>query len=366
MKVLLKYTLIFFMTILVLVAVIISLARYFMPSVDQYEQQITDLVAKELQLDVQFGTFTGDWYRLGPAIKITDIVLSTHTGQIITEIDALYISFNLLASITERKLVPAYLNVIGLNLDLVQNPDKSLTIANLPSKETTSSDHHVLLDALKKYNKITIRRSQISFTDYAGKQTPLYLRRMVLSRAGQSHQLDVMLNLLNHPTRLEMMTTITGDLAKPENLAVNGYVKVDNAVLDGYMKPYAFKGYTLVDGLVDLDAWVDWREGQLQSLQAQVNLQQTQIHAAQHNTDLKPFDMQGAFLWKREGEHAWTLSSNELLLGIDDLDLMPLFNKFKLTQTGQEQQFVVDKIMLGNLTQALLWSEELPKININY
>ena len=352
MKALFKYTLVFAMTVLVLLAMVISLARYFMPSLDQYEQQITDLIAKELQLDVKFGSFAGDWYRLGPAIKVTDIVLSSHTGEIVTQIDTLYISFNLLTSITQRQLVPAYLNVIGLELDLDQK--------YLIGQEGSPKDHHFVLDLLKQYSNITIRRSQINFKDIHGNNTPVYLRRLVLSRTGKSHQLDVMLNLLNHPTRFEMVAKISGDLAKPENLAVNGYLKVDNAVIDNYLKSYHFKGYGLEDGLVDMDAWIDWRDGQLQSLQAEVNLQQLQVQSSQ-NLVLKPFDIQGAFLWERQSPDEWTLSSHDLRLGIDELELMPLVTQFKLTQNAQAYQFVADKIILGNVTQALLWTGYLPE-----
>jgi uncharacterized protein (TIGR02099 family) len=356
-----KYTLIFVMSVLVLFAVMISLARFFMPSLDQYEQQITDLVAKELQLNVQFGTFAGDWYRFGPALKITDVVLSSHTGEVITQIDALYVSFNLLATLTKRQLVPAYLNVIGLNLDLEQKADNTVTIVHLPPQEAASGDRHFLLELLKKYNRITVRRSHINFKDAKGIDTPIYLRRMVLSRGGQSHQLEVMLNLLNHPTRLEIAAKINGDLAVPEKLAVNGYIEVDNAVLHSYLKPYAIKGYAAQDGAVDVHAWIDWQQNQLQSLQAEINLQQLQIYSQQQDVLSKPFDVQGAFLWKRNGPTDWTLSSDDMRLGIDNAELMPLVTKFKLNQTAQAYQFVAEKIIIDNVTQALLWSGQLPE-----
>jgi uncharacterized protein (TIGR02099 family) len=356
-----KYLLIFALTTLVFLAAAISLARYFMPSLEQYERQITERIAKELQLDVHFGTFAGDWYRLGPALKVTDIVLSTHDGHIVAEIDALYISINLLTSIAKQQLVPAYMNVIGLQMDLEQQADKQITIANLPTADAGYTDHHLLIDMLKKYNRITLRRSQINFKDAEGIETPIYLRRLVLRRMGQNHQLDVMLNLLNHPTRLELVTQINGDLAVPEKLAVNGYVKVDDVVLDGYLKPYAYKDYAVQDGVVDLHAWFDWRENGLQSLQAQMNLHQVHIYAKQQDVVLKPFDLEGEFLWKKEGVDAWSLSSTDLRLGIDDTEILPLTSSFKLKEHGNAYEFVANKIMIDPVVRAMLWSEQLPK-----
>lgn len=356
-----KYSIITILALVVLLATAISLARYFMPSLDQYEQQITELIAKELQLDVHFGSFAGDWYRFGPALKITDMVLSTHDGKIVTEIDALYVSANILASISKRQLVPAYLNVIGLQLDLEQQADKKIIISNLPVIPTTSDKQHLVMDLLKKYNRVTLRRSQINFKDAQSVETPIYIRRMVLSRTGQNHEFDVMLNLLNQPTRLEMVTQIKGDLTRMEKLAINGYIKLDDVVLSDYLKSYAFKDYSVNDGVTDLHAWFDWQENELQSLRAEVNLQQVHLYHKNNDTVLKPFDLQSEFLYKREGPDAWTLASNDLHLGLSDAELIPLATKFKFTHQAQENQFVAQTILLDNLTEALLWSEQLPE-----
>ncbi|MFA6037311.1 MAG: YhdP family protein [Legionellales bacterium] len=353
-----KYLIIIVLSLVVLLAAAISLARYFMPSLDQYERQITEIIAKELQLNVHFATFEGDWYRFGPALKITDMVLSTPDGKIVTEVDALYVSVNILASLAQRQLVPAYLSVIGLQLDLQQQPDKQITIPNFPGTVDTDKQK-LFIDALKKYNRVTLRRSQINFKDEAGVETPIYVRRMVLSRSGQNHQLDLMLNLLNHPTRLEMVTTINGDLSQIEKLAINGYIKLDDLILDGYLKPYLFKGYGLREGVADLHAWFDWRDHQLQSLHADVNLQQLHIYEQAKDIVLKPFDLQSEFLYQHEGEDAWSFASNDLRIGLEAAELVPIATKFKLSHTSQENQLVAEKIMLENVAQTLVWSDRL-------
>jgi uncharacterized protein YhdP len=40
---------------------------------------------------------------------------------------------------------------------------------------------------------------------------------------------------------------------------------------------------------------------------------------------------------------------------------MPLTSQFKLAHTSQGYEFIAEKIFLGNVTQALLWSGELPQ-----
>ncbi|MGA2655641.1 MAG: hypothetical protein ABSF18_06650, partial [Gammaproteobacteria bacterium] len=310
-----KYLIITALLGVVFLAAAISLARYFMPSLDQYEQQITEYVANELQLKVHFDTFSGDWYRFGPALKVTDIVLSTPDGRIVTEIDALYISLNLLSSLTQQKLIPAYLNVIGLKVNLQQDANQHISIVNLPTTDGAAANQQNILDMLKQYTRITLRRSQIEFKDAQGIETPIYIRRMVLSRVGQNHELDVAMNLLNHPTRLEMVTKINGDLAVPEKLAVNGYVKIDDVVLDGYLRPYFFHDYAVHDGVVDLHAWFDWSSNTLQSLHAEMNLQQLHIYSQKNDQILKPFDLEGEFLWEREGEQGWSIASSDLRMG---------------------------------------------------
>lgn len=349
------------MSVVIIFAVFISLARYFMPSLEQYEQQAADLIAKELQLNVHFETFTTDWYRFGPALKISGIELTTQAGAIVTEIDTLYVSFNLLNSLIDRELIPAYLNVIGLTIDLEQTPENVLKIINWPSSAGPATGGHTLaIDTLKKFNSITVRRSRINFHDAQGQYTPIYLRRAIFSRSGQNHQLEVLLNLLNHPTRLEMLTQINGDLAKPEQLAVHGYVQLNNLVLSQYLKPYQFKGYQVKNGLADLEAWIDWRAGQLQQLQAEVYLQQLSLFSPKQNQMLKPFDLKNAFLWKRENEQMWNLVGNKLQVRIDEEpELIPLLTKYELSFNDPAFHLVAKELELDHVSQVLLMSGEL-------
>lgn len=362
-KKIIKYVGICVMTGVVLFAVAISLARIFMPSLEQYEQQITDLVAKELQMNVQFGGFTGDWYRFGPALKITDVVLSTHEHETVTSIDALYISINLFSSIAKRQLVPAYLNVIGLNVDVEQTSEHDFTIPQLPKNISTSasSDQSAMIDALKKYSRITVRRSQVNFINLQGEKTPVYVRRMVLSRMGQSHQLDVMLNLLDKPTRLDMMLQIKGDLAKPKEWLAHGFMELNNLDINDYLKPYAVKGFEVQNGSTDLKAWVDWRGNQLERLQAEIELQQLSIYSQDKKATLTPLNMQSAFLWERENENDWTLMADYVHFGLDEADPLPLVEKMKFTQKTDVRDLIAKKVHLDALSQALIWSGELPE-----
>ncbi len=362
MNKIIKYATMLVITVVVLIALMISLARFFMPSLEQYEQQITALIAKELQLDVQFGTFAGDWYRFGPAVKVTDIVLLSPTGEVVSEIDALYISLNLLSSITERKLVPAYLNVIGLKLDLEQRPDNTLTIPSLPVSATTSTnDRHLIFNTLNKYSRISVRRSQINFKDAKGNETPIYLRSMELDRVGKNHQLNMMLNFMNHPTRLEIQAKISGQLENPKDLTIHSYVELDNAVVGDHLKSYTIEGYAAHDGNIDLRAWVDWDKGQFQRFQADVKAQDLIVYSKRNDVALAPLNLESGFSWERTGEKAWTLLGNEVRLGVEHADPIPLIENFKFTKTPDQYTFAAKTLILDHVSRSLIWSGELPE-----
>ncbi len=346
----------------VLFAVVMGLARFFMPSLEQYEQKFATYITQETGLLVKFTSFAGDWYRFGPALKITDMVFSTESGEKVVTIDTLYVSVNILASLTQGQIVPAYVNVLGLDVDIHQD-QSGWSVVGWPSSEDARAKaqraHELLLDLSKEYSSITVRRSQVNIKSLNAKIVPINIRRAVLSRSGSDHQLDLLLNLLNQPTQLEVVAQVHGNLAQPADLKIHSYFKLERANFDDYLQHYIIGDYAIDGGNVDLTAWVDWQAGHVQKVQTEVDIEQLLLWSYAQGSALERLNLKSELLWESPALGEWDLSGANVLLGFDHAELESVITQFKLNRNNEGQHFVAETVDLTQVAKILLYSGEL-------
>ncbi|HLF67383.1 MAG TPA: DUF3971 domain-containing protein, partial [Gammaproteobacteria bacterium] len=191
------------------------------------------------------------------------------------------------------------------------------------------------------------------------KVMPLNIRRAVLTRSGAQHQLDLMLNLINQPTQLEVVAQIEGDLAQPQDLKIHSYIKLEHANFDDYFQHYLIGDYAIDGGNIDLTAWLDWQAGHLTKVQTQLDVDQLLLWSYTQGSALERLNIKSELLWKSPAVGEWDLSGANVLLGFDNAELDSVVSKFKLTRSPDAQQFVAETIDVAQVAKLLLYSGEL-------
>jgi len=167
--------------LLVLLAVIISAFRLFLPYVHHYRLPLQDYLNEKSQANISIGTLSMTWQRSGPVLVIGDVqVLETETASVFIKELELHVDF--WRTLTEQSLISKNLILSGANAEisdglwLIGNTDKA-TIT--PEIDSDANDIGVISDLfLNRIKRFSVLDSQIT------------VRNDVITRSIRLNQLD--------------------------------------------------------------------------------------------------------------------------------------------------------------------------------
>ncbi|WP_437881784.1 YhdP family protein [Pseudomonas sp. LRF_L74] len=156
--------------LLVLAALYVSLGRQLVPLVAEYRDEIQDKAQVALGVPVSIGRLEGRWQGMAPLIAAHDVIIGS--GDDSVRLDQVRVVPELLASLIERQVRLADLEVQGLKLGLRQNDEGKWQVEGIPARDpNTPSDPQKMLRALQGIARLSLIDSQL--TVEARGQAPL-------------------------------------------------------------------------------------------------------------------------------------------------------------------------------------------------
>jgi uncharacterized protein YhdP len=105
-----------FATIVVLLAVIISLLKVLLPYADNYKRDIEEYLFSEFSADVRIGSIGASWQKFGPVLEFKNINLSANEkAPLDLSIRETKVTINFWKSIQEQRLVTGVFRLEGIN-----------------------------------------------------------------------------------------------------------------------------------------------------------------------------------------------------------------------------------------------------------
>ena len=156
-----------FAFIILSAAVIVTVVRLAIPEIGGYTSEIQSWVSNQMKHQVVIEKIDADWQGWSPNIYLKNIDLySGKDAKLITRLDSAQININILASIKAREIIPNYLSVSGLELNVLRRQDGSISITNDESNiHTTSNKSSDLSIWLLKQKYIIIENASITWHD---------------------------------------------------------------------------------------------------------------------------------------------------------------------------------------------------------
>ena len=252
---------------LILIAVLLTAARFAINSVDDYKEQLVEWVAAEHDINV-------DADKISAGIDFSGLVLTlknvnfTETEVLPFElkIDNLFLHFDFLESLRKQQITFNDISLKGADL-LLKSPLETQDIEQLElSDETTSSQSQSTIDALKnifllRLSSFSITESRLHFTDH------LYNKKMVLIQDlswindDEHHQGVGKASLPNtlDDNSLEFIIDIKGD-AEGDNDQLIGsvYAHAENLNVAEYLRPQINPLAELKTATMSFKLWGDF------------------------------------------------------------------------------------------------------------
>ncbi|HFE38695.1 MAG TPA: hypothetical protein ENK06_09830, partial [Gammaproteobacteria bacterium] len=272
-------------TLLVVVALALSLARLLVPSIESYKSDVEVWVSEQIGQQVEIATLDAGWYGVEPQLILKGVrLLSDDRMQIHGYFQQARLGIDLYSSALEGRLLPGAFTLEGARFVLVRQTDGNVSIEGLAnSTETENSENKHLLDEwLFKQRFLEVKNSEIVWIDLRkdGKPSVFSDVNLRLRNDGASHRVDGWVNLPDSlGARLEVAIDVQGSLLSGNTWSGEVYVETEKLNVAELSQYFPEESLNIGGGKVNFRLWSHWDNAKLVSVRGNASLNDVQVSA---------------------------------------------------------------------------------------
>ena len=353
---------------LVILAVLVSLFRIFLPDLTAYRTDLEDLASTFLDHTVKIESMDARLVGFTPTLIFDDVYMLDKTGEReLVRFKQARLGVALIESIRQRQVVPRDFTIDGIQLAITRHQDghfllQGVDVGNLEKTFQTeqSRGSGELADWLFRRSRLSLRNSTILWKDL--KQDGNILRfddvNMVLRNDNQRHQLTGQVKL---PERMgkyfEIAMDVRGDILNPRAMKGKIYLRGDAVQLDSWGVKPGYMGVSLNSGIADFQLWGDWGDNTIQRLDGDLTAYNLDLSLPVMDEPHRVRLMRGLFAVDNRAD-GWTLNV-ERFQYMSSGDIWPQ-TRFRIRhEKGNEQRAAewhvdTDYFRLEDVTRLLL------------
>ncbi len=332
-------------TLMVLLAIYVSVGRLLASNVSQYRDLILSELNSRLPFDVSASQVAGEWHTFTPRLVLSDLTLTVPGAeQTPLELSRGAIGIDVLASLRRGSLQATDLELTGLNLSGRLHRDGRFQLTGFDSG--AGQQGQWLRAFFLTIRRLALRDNVLALTLPSGELRELDLQ-LELQREGSRRYLEARLQ----STRGEVIKALgngVGSPFDPENFRGNLYLQVDSSDLAATGDLFAQGPPALwADGRLKLELWLGWKEGQADLVS---RLEASELLVGHSEGDWRlPLDRVAlqAQLLEREGRRTLFIADLEVVGGASEL-LLP---RMQLDLWDQALRLRGEDLPLADLNQ---------------
>ena len=313
--------------LLVLLAVLISAFRLFLPYVEHYREGFQDYINESNQTDVVIGGLDMSWQRWGPTVVIKQVTLLDNDDAYIY-IESLEVQIDVWSSIAQQRLVSSNLILDGAQFKLTQGtwsskePAKQ-TKAVTPDNKAFRGFKQITSIFLNRLNQFSLRNSHITIYNQ-GVERDFHVSNLQWDNQGSRHlaQGNIVVNELSS-NNLALKIDLEG--GSVDDLSGLMYLEANHLDITPWLDSVLAIDNDKTKADIGFSTWVKVNNGKVERLQV-----------ALHDNNISWQD--------KKGQHSLSLSAGELLLVKGkSAESFKLFSTPLLMQFNQQnkQEFIV-------------------------
>ena len=366
--------------VVVILALYVSIGRYFFPLLENYRDDLVSFANRELAINLQIEQLAGQWNDFDPYIQLDAIqvyapqVTSVAQGILpAIEVEHFSLELDSLSSFRYRFPVIRQASIEGVTLRLKQGDDNRWLLngwqpgdkdspASRRSRSQLKRDVAPiagLLDFLLRQQHLKLEQVWLQLEDRMGRRYRAYSSLLEVYETDGRQRLQGSLQLdPTAPEQIAFMMEISGDPFEPESLEVDLYLQADSQSLTswvekvGHLLPFELNR---LEGGVQL--WSRWQGGALQSLKGMVEQGQLALTLPdQPQIELQDFN---SVLFMERQADGWELIADQLSFNLQQqmFDLQQL----RFVQGAGSFLLQLEQLDLPRVTAALMSWPDLPE-----
>ncbi|MBM3105482.1 TIGR02099 family protein [Pseudomonas sp. V1] len=259
----------------VLVALYVSLGRQLVPLVAEYRAEIEDKAQQALGMPVHIGSLEGHWIGLAPVLVINDIQVGE--GATALRLDGVKAVPDLWASLSERQVRLANLELGGLHLNLREDEQGAWSLDGLPKTDDQPLDPEQLLQRMQAVSKITVLDSQVTLEPFQHDPMTLTYVSLGLQTGSVRQRMDLRLTLPDgQPVAVSLRSRVRAQQWRDGE--VDAYLSLPQSDWARWLPTRLLGQWRAKELKAGGEFWLNWNKRQMQS--AVVRLNAPQLRAA--------------------------------------------------------------------------------------
>ncbi len=244
--------------ILVAMAIVVSLGRYYMPQLGHYQHQILSEIRSRVDLQFEVGSIEGEWRGMSPVVRIRNFRLLNPAGDTVIEADYLAVYFDLVESIFYQTVLAETVSLVDAEVELAQADDGSWGLKGIERPENSGSNGAVLDRFFEELDLLEMTDVRVAAAVRDGSSHSIEELSLVLRQGLYLSQLNLELGEPGAKPGLRLVAEFKGWLDDPR--AVKGYLELKQLQIDR-LAPYLGQWRGKLPPTVSGELWLDWARG---------------------------------------------------------------------------------------------------------
>ncbi|MFV0576279.1 MAG: YhdP family protein [Vibrio sp.] len=349
------------LVISVLWAVTATVFRIFLPSLDQYRDDIEAQILAKTGITVQFETIRGYWGSLTPAMSLKHVQVFLPNEDVpIVSVDRADAELDLFASIIHFEPRLANVQIEGLRADvsrwpLIPEDDKS----DMTEEESAKAIKNVQNIFLQQFGDFVLVDSSIQYLAPNGDVRMLDIARLRWKNSGSNHKAEGLVSLAGaHVNQFSVIADFNenGNLHK---ISGDFFVSAQNIRISQWLTKYIKDTTSIQSGRVSGNAWLTLKKGK--PTDALVELKPSFLI---WGDEKKPhqLDIEHGVVNLIPSHKGWRINGDQFEIKTDEKSWPKL--QFGLDWQKEHQRLNIARIDLENLIP-LIGLADLPKETVD-
>lgn len=297
--------------LMILFAVLVTLARSASPYLNHHIKRIEKTLSKEINQPVHIGRIEMWWQGFGPVVELKNVRIG-HSIQS----HEIHVNIDLIQSALQRQFAISSVKITGGIYLIKQEPKGGFMVngvhlgANLPQAPAGQSSvlKWLFSEAQVSLNDMSIRYINVNHNVIAG-----HIDYLTLSNDNSDHMLSGHVTLTKpYLVPLRFNLTATGDVSQPKTLLAKLYLQTPRLNLVDVLGNQQFQGERLTQGSIGGRLWLTWQNQRVTTVQSQLLLNDVVVKSVKQWLQIPRFSANIA--WQRQSNQDWLFTADQVHL----------------------------------------------------
>ncbi|MFQ5468816.1 MAG: YhdP family protein [Gammaproteobacteria bacterium] len=268
-----------FATLVIAVAVILTIVRLYLPFTGNYLDDFSALVSSALGgQPVAIEGLEAEWVGLGPRLNLVNVKVLDKSGQNeLILFSHASVGLDPLASLFNGEIILGNLTIEGVSLSVVRDETGRLTVEGVDAKRHGNdqfNDNTALIRWLLNQNRLQLESSNILWRDKSRKKEMLFQNvNLELLNDDDRHQLNGSATLpLALGKRFSFSIDIIGDVLDPGGWRGKGYLNGGGLHINQWVADKTFHNIYIDQGVAEVTLWSEWENAKLARVDGDVSV----------------------------------------------------------------------------------------------